>query len=156
MDFSAAVRELHSFNQHRTGSNESYKQAILILLSSKNLICEWTRSEESEDTLKNSQMFGEFLTNLISMLNYISTFYIINSYCFNHFKIIYYYTERFRAVEKSVLRTRVNKGLLFWDQVSEGGKSAAAEWMRIFKKRITPTPSSTRYIRSYEIGIQWL
>jgi hypothetical protein len=101
MNYSAAVRELHSINLHRTGSKDSYKQTLFIHLSSKNLICRVIRSEESEDALKYNLVFEEFLASLISILNYTFTFYIINSFCCNHLVNNFYsFIEGFRTEEK--------------------------------------------------------
>jgi hypothetical protein len=86
----AAVRELKSINQHKTGSEDSYKQAIQFQLLNKNFICGKHRGEILEKILSsNNWIYNNSLFSLISMLNYTEHFFILNSCRFRRKAILF-------------------------------------------------------------------
>jgi hypothetical protein len=60
----AALPNTDSTNLHRTGSKGKYKQALILLLSGKNIVCGNLRKESSKE-IRISLNDGEVLKNLI-------------------------------------------------------------------------------------------
>jgi hypothetical protein len=83
----AALRNNDNTSVHRIGSKGKYKQTCISLLSGKNIICGDFRKGNSEE-IRISLSNDEVLNNLIYLLNYILTIYIINSYCCNHLLLL--------------------------------------------------------------------